>query len=180
MAGGRPRGGPATVGGCGAQVPAGQSGTHRGPDPPRAGLAPWRAAVCNWSSNCWIAAVRAAGRLQGQPAAPGGSAAGQRAGRGPAQSPGRDPNRQQNLPDALRRALGDAATASRQPTALDFPLGERDGRGLSAPTPNSTNCCNWPPASSPAADPPARQPGADPGLARRLLPLHLADRDPLA
>ena len=39
---------------------------------------------------------------------------------------------QQNLPDALRRALGDAATASRQPTALDFPLGERDGRGLSA------------------------------------------------
>ncbi|MGM3422004.1 flagellar hook-length control protein FliK [Pseudomonas benzopyrenica] len=39
---------------------------------------------------------------------------------------------QQNLPDALRRALGGAATASRQPTALDFPLGERDGRGLSA------------------------------------------------
>ena len=39
---------------------------------------------------------------------------------------------QQNLPDALRRALGDAATANRQPTALDFPLGERDGRGLSA------------------------------------------------
>lgn len=39
---------------------------------------------------------------------------------------------QQNLPDALRRALGDAATASRQPTALDFPLGERDGRGVSA------------------------------------------------
>jgi len=39
---------------------------------------------------------------------------------------------QQNLPEALRRALGGAATANRQPTALDFPLGERDGRGLSA------------------------------------------------
>lgn len=39
---------------------------------------------------------------------------------------------QQNLPDALRRALGGAANPGRQPTALDFPLGERDGRGLSA------------------------------------------------
>ncbi|APQ10860.1 hypothetical protein NS274_05460 [Pseudomonas oryzihabitans] len=39
---------------------------------------------------------------------------------------------QQNLPDALRRALGGVASANRQPTALDFPLGERDGRGLSA------------------------------------------------
>ncbi|KUM43475.1 flagellar hook-length control protein FliK [Pseudomonas sp. EpS/L25] len=39
---------------------------------------------------------------------------------------------QQNLPDALRRALGGAATTSRQPSDLDFPLGERDGRGLAA------------------------------------------------
>ncbi len=39
---------------------------------------------------------------------------------------------QQNLPDALRRALGGAASVSRQPSALDFPLGERDGRGLAA------------------------------------------------
>jgi len=39
---------------------------------------------------------------------------------------------QQNLPDALRRALGDTSPSSRQPSALDFPLGERDGRGLAA------------------------------------------------